>query len=48
MPLQGRNPALAREKVPPPVDPRGFAPRGSSERPPSLRDLLIRWLNEEL
>ena len=48
MPLQVRSPALTREKAPPPVDTRGFGTRGASERPPSIRDTIIRWLNEEM
>jgi hypothetical protein len=50
LPVQGRNTALVREKAPPPsVDvSRGLGTRGASERPPSIRDTLIRWLNEEL
>jgi len=49
MPTQGRNQALAREKAPPLMDGgRGFGTRGASERPPSIRDAIIRWLNEEL
>jgi hypothetical protein len=48
MPLQARTPALTREKAAPPVDSRGFGTRGTSERPPSIRDAIIRWLNEEL
>lgn len=48
MPLQVRTPALTREKAPPPVDTRSFGTRGASERPPSIRDSIIRWLNEEL
>ncbi|AKJ02877.1 hypothetical protein ATI61_11366 [Archangium gephyra] len=48
LPLQARTPALSREKAPPPVDPRGFGSRGFSERPPSIREAIIRWLNEEL
>ena len=27
---------------------RGFTPRGGVERPASLREAIIRWLNEEL
>jgi hypothetical protein len=26
----------------------GFTPRGSPERPASLREAIVRWLNEEL
>jgi hypothetical protein len=39
-----------REKAPPPsLDvSRGFGTRGASERPPSIRESIIRWLNEEL
>ena len=49
MPTQGRNAALAREKAPPPMDTgRGFGTRGAAERPPSIRETIIRWLNEEL
>ncbi|HYO52569.1 hypothetical protein [Archangium sp.] len=48
LPLQVRTPALTREKAPPPVDTRVFGIRGSSERPPSIREAIIRWLNEEL
>ncbi|MFY0521972.1 hypothetical protein ACN28I_01750 [Archangium gephyra] len=48
LPLQARAPALSREKASPPVDSRGFGTRGSSERPASIRDTIIRWLNEEL
>lgn len=49
MPTQGRHPALAREKAPPPLEAgRGFGTRGSTERPPSIREAIIRWLNEEL
>ena len=48
MPVQGRNQALTREKAPPPVDARGFGTRGTAERPASIREALIRWLNEEL
>ncbi|WP_395823088.1 hypothetical protein [Archangium minus] len=48
MPVQGRNQALSREKAPPPADPRGFGTRGTTERPASIRDAIIRWLNEEL
>ncbi|MCY1079368.1 hypothetical protein [Archangium lansingense] len=48
LPLQNRTPALSREKAPLPADTRGFGTRGSSERPPSIRDAIIRWLNEEL
>jgi hypothetical protein len=48
LPLQTRTPALSREKASPPVDSRSFGTRGSSERPPSIRDAIIRWLNEEL
>lgn len=46
---QGRNPALHREKAPPPADPSGaLLVRGTSERPGSIREALVRWLNEEL
>ena len=50
LPTAGRTPALARDKAPPAVDAsRGIlGTRGSSERPGSLREALIRWLNEEL
>ncbi|MFL5356215.1 hypothetical protein [Archangium sp.] len=49
MPAQGRNPALAREKAPPLMDGgRSFGTRGVAERPPSIRETIIRWLNEEL
>lgn len=49
MPTQGRNPALTREKAPPPMDGgRSFGMRGAAERPPSIREAIIRWLNEEL
>jgi hypothetical protein len=48
LPLQARSSALTREKAPPPVDTRGFGSRGSSERPPSIREAIIRWLNEEV
>lgn len=49
MPAQGRNVALMREKAPPPMDAgRGFSARGTAERPPSIREAIIRWLNEEL
>ena len=48
MPLRVRTPSLPLDKLPPPVDPHGFGSRGSSERPPSIRDAIIRWLNEEL
>ncbi|WP_257457318.1 hypothetical protein [Archangium lipolyticum] len=49
MPSPGRTQALAREKAPPPADMgRGFGTRGSVERPASIRDAIIRWLNEEL
>ncbi len=49
LPVQGRNPALSREKAPPPAElGRGFGTRGSAERPPSIRETIIRWLNEEL
>jgi hypothetical protein len=49
LPVQGRNTALVREKAPPQLDAnRGLAARGSSERPPSIREAIIRWLNEEL
>lgn len=49
MPAQGRNAALTREKAPPPMDAgRGFGTRGGAERPPSIREAIIRWLNEEL
>ena len=54
MPLRVRTPpSLPLDKLPPPVDPRGFGSRGfgsrgSSEGPPSIRDAIIRWLNEEL
>jgi hypothetical protein len=43
-----RSPALTREKASPLVDTRGFGTRGSSERPPSIREAIICWLNEEL
>jgi hypothetical protein len=47
--LQGRNPALPREKTPPPPETAGvLLVRGSSERPGSIREALVRWLNEEL
>ena len=46
---QARAGALKRELPPPAVsDNPGFTPRGSVERPPSLREFIIRWLNEEL
>jgi hypothetical protein len=49
LPVQGRNPALSREKAPAPAElGRGFGTRGSAERPPSIRETIIRWLNEEL
>ena len=50
LPVQGRNAALLREKAPPPsLDvSRGFGTRGSAERPASIREVIIRWLNEEL
>lgn len=49
MPAQGRNQALAREKAHPSLDAgRGFGTRGPAERPPSIREAIIRWLNEEL
>ncbi|WP_158502285.1 hypothetical protein [Vitiosangium sp. GDMCC 1.1324] len=49
MPSQGRNPAMTREKSPPTLDAnRGFGARGTTERPASIRDAIIRWLNEEL
>ncbi|HEX8435294.1 hypothetical protein [Archangium sp.] len=50
LPLQGRNAALVREKAPPPAldVSRGFGARSASERPPSIRETIIRWLNEEL
>jgi hypothetical protein len=41
LPAQGRNSALAREKAPPMDADR-------AERPASIRDTLIRWLNQEL
>jgi len=48
-PPQGRNPSLNREKAPPPSDPSGvLLVRGTSERPSSIREALVRWLNEEL
>ena len=49
LPLQGRNSALSREKAPAPADlVRGLGTRGSAERPASIRETIIRWLNEEL
>ena len=45
----GLHPALTREKTPPAMDAgRGFGTRGLAERPPSIREAIIRWLNEEL
>jgi hypothetical protein len=49
LPLQGRTAALSREKAPAPAElGRGLGTRGSAERPASIREALIRWLNEEL
>jgi hypothetical protein len=49
LPVQGRNSALSREKAPAPADlGRGLGTRGSAERPTSIRETIIRWLNEEL
>jgi len=49
LPVQGRNSALSREKAPAPADlVRGLGPRGSAERPTTIREAIIRWLNEEL
>jgi hypothetical protein len=47
-PAQGRTLALTREKLPPPRDlGRGPGARGSSERPGSIREAIVRWLDEE-
>jgi hypothetical protein len=47
--VQGRNTALTREKAPPPADAsRAFSARGAAERPASIRETIVRWLNEEL
>ena len=49
MPSPGRGQALVRDKAPPPLEPgRGFGTRSTAERPPSIREAIIRWLNEEL
>lgn len=46
---QGHPAAIKHEPPPslPPAD-HGFTPRGSTERPVSLREVISRWLNEEL
>jgi hypothetical protein len=48
--LQAHAAAMPREKgLPPYGDPsRGFSTRLAAERPPSLREVITRWLNEEL
>ena len=49
LPVQGRNSALSREKAPPLAElGRGLATRGATERPASIREAIVRWLNEEL
>jgi len=47
--LQARHPALARDKAPLSMDlERMMGARGGMERPASIRDAIVRWLNEEL
>lgn len=44
-----RHPALGRDKAPPAAElERMFGAPGGTERPASLRDAIVRWLNEEL
>ncbi|ATB34358.1 hypothetical protein [Melittangium boletus] len=46
---QARHPALARDKAPLAADlERMFGSRSGTERPASIRDAIVRWLNEEL
>jgi hypothetical protein len=46
---QAPHPALGREKLPLPGEvERLFGARPASERPGSLREAIVRWLNEEV
>ena len=49
MQQQARHPALGREKLPLSADvERLFGTKPASERPGSLREAIVRWLNEEV
>ncbi|WP_395834295.1 hypothetical protein [Cystobacter fuscus] len=48
-PQSSRHPAMSREKAPVYAEvERLFGARPASDRPGSLREAIVRWLNEEL